>query len=620
MRKQRKYILRKFQCPEYIVEALEAMKPPDDLSVSEWAERYRILDELSSKMTGPWKNTVTPYLKGIMDEFNSWECDEVIFVKPTQVGGTEAIFNMLGYAIQQDPAPTMIVYPSDKLACTTCESRIMPMINACRSLRKKYDLKGSSQDELKFDNMRIRLTGANSPANLSSTPIRYLFLDEVDKYPTASKKEADPISLAKERTKSYSSNRKIYMCSTPTIETGQICQAKENADIERHYFVPCPHCGEMIELKFKQIRWPKKSDMDIPDLDRAEYARYVCQECGGEITDADKSIMLQRGRWQDVRKSTQFHRSVAFWMNTLYSPFTRFADIAKEFINSKNDSEKLQNFTNSWLAEPWVDAKIRTDADMVMRHQTDLPMGLVPEWAKFLTAGIDVQENCLYWTIRAWGEYITSQNVAHGQVMSFSDVSRIMDMEIRNAKGEPFIVNLCFMDSGDRTDEVYDFCAMHSEWCTPIKGVADQQSHYVISQINKSESKAYGMPLVKIDGGKYKDMIAGRLHRPNGQGSWMVYKDCDREYAEQVTAEHKIMVKKGGRLVPRWVPKTTHADNHYLDAEVYAFAAADYLGVRLLAVEEAASKQQSENTVDSINNKIIEQQDNDLYSDFWNGG
>ena len=154
MRKQRKYILRKFQCPEYIVEALEAMKPPDDLSVSEWAERYRILDELSSKMTGPWKNTVTPYLKGIMDEFNSWECDEVIFVKPTQVGGTEAIFNMLGYAIQQDPAPTMIVYPSDKLACTTCESRIMPMINACRSLRKKYDLKGSSQDELKFDNMR----------------------------------------------------------------------------------------------------------------------------------------------------------------------------------------------------------------------------------------------------------------------------------------------------------------------------------------------------------------------------------------------------------------------------------------------------------------------------------
>ena len=240
MRKQRKYILRKFQCPEYIVEALEAMKPPDDLSVSEWAERYRILDELSSKMTGPWKNTVTPYLKGIMDEFNSWECDEVIFVKPTQVGGTEAIFNMLGYAIQQDPAPTMIVYPSDKLACTTCESRIMPMINACRSLRKKYDLKGSSQDELKFDNMRIRLTGANSPANLSSTPIRYLFLDEVDKYPTASKKEADPISLAKERTKSYSSNRKIYMCSTPTIETGQIWQAKENADIERHYFVPCP--------------------------------------------------------------------------------------------------------------------------------------------------------------------------------------------------------------------------------------------------------------------------------------------------------------------------------------------------------------------------------------------
>lgn len=615
MKKPRKYTLKKFDCPSYIVEALAAMKPPDDLTVSEWAAQYRILDELSSKMIGPWKNTVTPYLVGIMDEFNSWECEEVIFVKPTQVGGTEAIFNMMGYAIQQDPAPMMVVYPSDRLACTTCESRIMPMINACASLKRRYNLKGSSQDELKFDNMRIKLTGANSPANLASTPIRYLFLDEVDKYPSASKKEADPISLAKERTKSYSSNRKIYMCSTPTIETGQIWQAMKNADIERHFFVPCPHCGEYIELQFKQVQWPKKSEMDIPELDRAEYARYICQECGKEITDADKTIMLQRGQWRDVRKSAQFHRSVAFWMNTLYSPFTRFADIAKEFIKSKNDTEKLQNFTNSWLAEPWVDMKLKTDSALVLKHQTNLPAGQVPDWAKFLTAGVDVQESCLYWTIRAWGDYITSQNIAHGQVLSFSDVSRIMDMQFMRADGTPFVVNMCLMDSGDRTDEVYDFCAMHSEWCYPCKGTDTKLTHYSISKVNRADSKAYGMQLVLVDGGKYKDMIAGRLHRPSGQGSWMVHKDCDLEYAEQVTAEHKIIEKKNGRDIARWVPKTTHADNHYLDCEVYAMAAADIMGVRMLAVEDMA--QPAENPVDDINLKNIQQQDDDLFGDFW---
>lgn len=586
MKKLRKYYHRKFQCPKYIVDCLEYLKPPDDLSVSEWAAQHRILDELSSKMTGPWKNSVTPYLVGVMDEFNSYETEEVVFVKPTQVGGTEAIFNMLGYAVAQDPAPMLIVYPSDKLAESTCESRIMPMIKSSPQLWQKYNMKNSAKDELKFDNMHIYLSGANSPANLASRPIRYLFLDEVDKYPNASKKEADPISLAKERTKTFTSNRKIYMCSTPTIETGQIWQAKENADIERHYFMPCPHCGEKIEFKFKQIRWPKESDSDLSELDRAEYAKYYCQECGAAITDADKTVMLQRGEWKDVRRNAQFHRSVAFWMNTLYSPFVRFSDVAKEFIQSKHDIERLQNFTNSWLAEPWVDTRMRTSAELVMQRQTAELQGVVPEWAKFITAGVDVQENCLYWTIRAWGDYITSQNIGHGQVLSFTDISRIMDMQFFNASGQPFVVSMCLMDSGDRTDEVYDFCALHSDWCYPCKGTDSKLTHYSISRVNKTDSRAYGMQLVLVDGGKYKDMIAGRMQRPNGQGSWMVYSGCDMEYAEQVTAEHKIMERRAGRDVPKWVPKTTHADNHYLDCEVYAMAAADIMGVRMLAAED----------------------------------
>lgn len=110
--------------------------------------------------------------------------------------------------------------------------------------------------------MIVYLTGANSPASLASTPIRYLFLDEVDKFPGATKKEADPVSLAIERTKTFF-NRKIFMASTPTLKTGPIWKAKEEADAEKHYFVPCPHCGEFIELKFAQIKWPSKDD--VPD-------------------------------------------------------------------------------------------------------------------------------------------------------------------------------------------------------------------------------------------------------------------------------------------------------------------------------------------------------------------
>ena len=205
--------------------------------------------------------------------------------------------------------------------------------------------------------------------------------------------------------------------------------------------------------------------------------------------------------------------------------------------------------------------------------------------AKLITAGIDVQENCLYWTIRAWGDYMTSQNIAHGQALSMNEVAQIMNTEFIHPDGQRLLVSLALMDSGDQTDEVYDFCLLNSDWVLPSKGTGTMLSNYRLSTINKAGSNANGMTLVLVDGGKYKDMIAARMRKPNGKGSWMVYKGCDLEYAEQVTAEHKVTERANGKVVQKWVPKTTHADNHYLDCEVYAAAAADMQGVRSLYLQ-----------------------------------
>lgn len=111
-------------------------------------------------------------------------------------------------------------------------------------------------------------------------------------------------------------------------------------------------------------------------------------------------------------------------------------------------------------------------------------------------------------------------------------------------------------------------------------------SHFKLSKINRPDSKAYGMNLVLVDGDKYKDMIASRMKKQNGRGAWMVYEGCDMEYAEQVTAEHKVNEKIGARVVQRWRLKHAHADNHYLDCEVYALAAADIMGVRSMHLDD----------------------------------
>lgn len=590
--KRKRIQIRKYSVAEYQKEAMRQLQPPENLTVSEWAEKYRMLDSKTSAMPGPWRNEKTPYLKEIMDEFINYDTEEIIFCKPSQVGGTEAMQNMLGYVIQQDPSPTLIVYPTDTLAESISKNRLEPMIRASKPLRKLYNENESLKLELQFDGMYLSLNGANSPSALASKAIKYLFLDEVDKYPGASKKEADPIRLARERTKTFTNQRKIYMTSTPTLQTGHIWQALQGADIEKHYFVPCPHCGEYIELKFSNLRFPSGDDLD--NSERADMAVYVCQECGCKITDQDRDNMIRYGEWREVRRNTKASKKVAFWINTLYSPFVRFSEIVKEFLDSKDNPDLLQNFVNSWLAEPWEDTKLKTDADMVMERQTDLPQLVVPSWARYLTAGVDVQETCLYWTIRAWGPYITSQNIAHGQALSFQDIESTMNTPYLTESGEQVIVSLCLIDSGYDADSTYDFCATNSEWAMPVKGASNpMMSHFKTSKINKVDSKAYGMNLVLVDGDKYKDMIASRMRKDNGKGAWMVYEGCDREYAEQVTSEHKVNEKSGSRIVQRWRPKHSHIDNHYLDCEVYSLAAADILGVRMLHLQvEAERKEQ----------------------------
>lgn len=590
--KRKRIQIRKYSVAEYQKEAMRQLQPPENLTVSEWAEKYRMLDSKTSAMPGPWRNEKTPYLREIMDEFINYDTEEIIFCKPSQVGGTEAMQNMLGYVIQQDPSPTLIVYPTDTLAESISKNRLEPMIRASKPLRKLYNENESSKLELQFDGMYLSLNGANSPSALASKAIKYLFLDEVDKYPGASKKEADPIRLARERTKTFTNQRKIYMTSTPTLQTGHIWQALQGADIKKHYFVPCPHCGEYIELKFSNLRFPSGDDLD--NSERADMAVYVCQECGCKITDQDRDNMIRYGEWREVRRNTKASKKVAFWINTLYSPFVRFSEIVKEFLDSKDNPDLLQNFVNSWLAEPWEDTKLKTDADMVMERQTDLPQLVVPSWARYLTAGVDVQETCLYWTIRAWGPYITSQNIAHGQALSFQDIESTMNTPYLTESGEQVIVSLCLIDSGYDADSTYDFCATNSEWAMPVKGASNpMMSHFKTSKINKVDSKAYGMNLVLVDGDKYKDMIASRMRKDNGKGAWMVYEGCDREYAEQVTSEHKVNEKSGSRVVQRWRPKHSHIDNHYLDCEVYSLAAADILGVRMLHLQvEAERKEQ----------------------------
>lgn len=590
----------------------KTLKPQPILLVSDWAEQHRILDD-SSNLAGKWSNDITPYLVDIMNTMNDPDIRQTYFCKASQIGGTAALINVLCYIIMQQPAPTMIVYPSDDLAKDVSNDFLKPAFRLIPEIKQIFLENSSNELKLKFKSMLLYLRGAGSPAKLASKPIKYLFFDEIDKMGGASKKEASPYNLALERTKTFRPQEKVFACSTPTLKTNYIWDLHDNADEVRHYFVPCPHCGEHIELKFKQIVFDKDESKSMSNYERARTAVYVCQKCGCEIQDNQKPKMLREGEWRAVKKrGVGKAKTVGFWINSLYSVFLKWADIVEEFLKSKDDPDKLQNFVNSWLGEAWEDTKLKTSEDLVMERQTDIPEFVIPGWAKMLTGGVDVQETSLYYTIRAFGDYTTSQNITHGQVLSFSDIERVMNLEYRVEDGRSMVVELALIDSGYQADATYDFCIDNADWAAPVKGASNpMRDRYKISKVDKQDSRAYGMQLVIVDGDKIKDSIAARMQRENGVGSWMVYKGCDDEYAKQVTSEHKVVSKTGnGKKVLKWTPKHSHADNHYLDCEVYAMAAAEIRGIRGIHLVTEQQQEKKPEPMQAPEEKWIEENEN----------
>lgn len=201
-------------CPIYANSFKSGLKPDPKLTVSEWSDKYRVLSQTASAEPGRWRTDRTPYLREIMDCLSpSSPVEKVVFMKGVQCGASEAGCNWLGYIIDQAPGPTLMVQPTVEMAKRFSKGRIAPMIEDTLRIKEKVkDARsrdsGNTVQSKEFPGGVIVITGANNAVGLRSMPVRYLFLDEVDGYPCDVDEEGDPVSLAIQRTTTFS-RRKI---------------------------------------------------------------------------------------------------------------------------------------------------------------------------------------------------------------------------------------------------------------------------------------------------------------------------------------------------------------------------------------------------------------------------
>lgn len=518
-----------------------------------------------------------------MDAFNKPSIHDITFVAGTQLGKTAAEQNMMGYAIDQAPGPMLIVYPTDKLAEFTSQNRIKPMIALSKPLARKFDEEHSQKLELQFQGMYIALVGANSPSGLASRPVQYVFFDEIDKFPKWSGQEAGPLELAEERTKTFY-NKKIVKVSSPTLKTGNIWKSWERADARYEYYVPCPHCGTYQALNMKYLRWPEGAT----PYEARDVAEYHCIHCDNVIDDRQKMDMLRHGEWRAVNKPPKRVRSAGYHLSSFYSPWLTFGDIAYKFLSTKDEPERLMNFINSWLAEPWVNKANPMRSDIVLEKKLNYVRGTMPAAAQIVTCGVDVQLDHFWYSVRAWGPHLTSWLVDYGRLETWAGVEKVINRDYADTNGEVRNVNLACIDSGYNTDEVYAFCAQHMDVAVPTKGASSaMRSRYSVTVIDKTVG--FGLRRYNFDTNQMKDFIAGRLNVDAGApGSWNICKDTEPYYADQVCAEQKVEYKdKKGHVTLRWEPVTAHAANHLLDCETNNALAAEIMGVRYLTEPEA---------------------------------
>lgn len=583
-----------------------ALRPPERITVSEWADRHRALSPVHSSRPGRWETSFTPYLREIMDSVSDPDVERITILSSTQVGKTECLLNALGYIIDQDPGPTLLVMPREDDVVSTASRRIRPMIEDSEKLTSHMTgwISDWKQKELGFDRMILYFAGANSPADLASRPIRYLLLDEIDKFPPFSGREADPVSLATERTRTFW-DRKVIAASTPTTRNGYIWKDWEQSD-QRRFFVPCPFCGKFQVLEFNEdrLRWPE-SERDPVRIRKERLARYHCAGCEREIPDDTdhKRRMLAGGVWCPEGASIGADGTVkdakgkdhrGYHINALYSPWLSWSEVAAKFLESKDDVGRLLNFVNSWLGHVWEDQAEATAPEKVAALALDYDAKTIPEGAVLLTAGVDVQKEMLYYVVRGWGYREESWLIEAGRIERWESLANVLFKTTwRKTQHEHLRVALACIDSGYRTDEVYEFCRPWRDVARPVKG--QQRLAGIPIRAVRIErdfaGRAYegAMQLWHVDTTHMKDKLVRLMSASEPEKSqWHLHKDPAGEYVRHLTAEHKVLVrnKRTGHSSEEWVPRPGAGPHDWLDAEVYAMAAAEMLAVFAMQPED----------------------------------
>lgn len=580
------------------------LKPPPDLTLSEWADKFRRLSAGSSAEPGRWRTSKAPYQKEIMDAITDISIRKVVIMSAAQVGKTDAmVLNPIGYYVHYDPSPIMVIQPTIDMAEKFSKEKLSPMIRDTPVIAERINEKsrnsGNTIMQKIFPGGFVTIAGANSPTGLRSHTVRILLADEIDGYPASAGSEGDPLMLATKRQTTYW-NKKQVSISTPTIKGASRIEVEYEHSSKGEWNTPCPCCGELQPLVWSGVVFDKD---DLTEIN------YVCSKCGVISSEAEWKEKFIDGKFvhEDPENPVK-----GFHLNTLASTLTTWREVVEKFLVAneevkKGNVELMKVWTNTEMGQTWEeDGETIEDEELIKRRENyncEIPADVL-----YLTAGVDTQDDRFEVEVVGWGPEYESWGIKfaalYGDTGNMQDpvwdnLDAFLSQSFEKPDGSKLKIIVTCMDSGGhRTNQVYKFCkARFNRRIFAIKGSNDSAAAYIQKPTKNNREQAY-LFTIGVDTGKSWLMDRLKLSEP-GPGFCHFPREDGRGYDEKyfkgLTSEKKVMRYKMGRPYFAWELKDRgeHRRNEALDCRNYATAAIEISGLPLKKPEDNEAKQKT---------------------------